>query len=87
MGKDFFVGLGAAELNALMSMQLQKLSGIVAKMNKLYADHNILDVNTAYSVETLSDEFIEARDKLLNELAVVTDTMNKIRSSQQACNS
>ncbi len=84
MAKDFVGSLGGAELNALMAMQLQKMNAAVIKLNKLFEDNDVKDVNTAYQKETMPESFIRSRDAALKELSDVIETMDKIRTAQNS---
>lgn len=86
MAKDFVSALGVGELNALMSMQVQKLEGVTKNLAQLFTDNDQKDFSRAYQKGAGSDEFVRRRDMLLDELSGVVDTMDKIRVAQKSLN-
>lgn len=81
MAKDLVSSLGNAELNALMAVQLNKLNDVNGRLNRLFQEHNCTDFNGAFQAD-LSPEFLVARNKALDELAVILDVMDKLRAAQ-----
>lgn len=83
MAKDFVSSLGGAELNALMSMQLQKMNDVIVRLNKLFDGNGMKDINQAYA-NNVDAQFVNARDAMLDELNAIADTMDKVRQAQKA---
>lgn len=83
MAKDFVSSLGGAELNALMSMQLQKMNDVIIRLNKLFDENGMKDINQAYA-NNVDAQFVNARDAMLDELNAIADTMDKVRQAQKA---
>lgn len=84
MAKDLVSALGAEELNALMAVQLKKFNTASEKLNALFRENNCMDFNSAYQNGGSNGDFIAKRDKILDELNSVLDTMNKLRAAQHA---
>lgn len=83
MAKDLVSSLGNAELNALMAVQLQKFNTANKKLNDLFQANNCIDFNNAYRNADKTENFIDERNKLLDELSDVLEVMNKLRVAQQ----
>lgn len=83
MAKDLVSSLGNAELNALMAVQLNKLNDVNSKLNDLFRGNNCTDFNGAFQA-TLSSDFIAQRNKLLDELTMILDVMDKLRAAQSS---
>lgn len=84
MAKDLVSSLGNAELNALMAVQLKKLNEFNGQLNKLFQENNCTDFNSAYQSADQNPEFIDKRNRLLDEISGVLEVMDKLRSAQQA---
>lgn len=75
------MGLDSAELNALMSVQVNKMDKALKEMKQLLERNNCSDFATAYTFEA-NDEFLRERDKHIDELRRVIDVMEKLRTVQ-----
>lgn len=83
MAKDFVSSLGVGELNALMSMQVKRLTDATDRMSKLFENNDHKDFARAYE-SVSSPAFVSERDKLLEELGSIVETMDKIRIAQKS---
>lgn len=83
MAKDLVSSLGDAELNALIVVQLRKLSDKSASLNELLQQHNCLDFNSAYSFKDEAGTFAQTRDALLGEVREIVDMLDKLCIAQK----
>lgn len=83
MAKDLVSSLGDAELNALIVVQLRKLSEKNANLNELLQQHGCLDFNSAYSFKDDTGSFTQTRDALLSEVREIVDMLDKLCTAQK----
>lgn len=83
MAKDLVSSLGNAELNALMAVQLNKLTEVNKSLRELFEKNNCIDFNSAYQSVEMSANFMSKRNQLLDELSAILEVMDKLRVAQQ----
>lgn len=81
MAKDLVSALGSAELNALMAVQVNKLATATSKLYQLFERNGCQDFNAAYE-KVYDAAFIDQRNTLMDEIASIMDTIDKLRSAQ-----
>lgn len=84
MAKDLVSSLGNAELNALMAVQLNKLTEVNKSLSELFRENNCIDFNSAYQNVGISTNFMSKRNQLLDELSAILEVMDRLRAAQQA---
>ena len=84
MARDLISALGNEELNALMAVQLGKLSDGVNQLNQLFRENNCTDFNSAFQNGGINDAFITRRNALLSEVTSILDVMHGLRAAQDA---
>ena len=83
MAKDLVSSLGEAELNALIVVQLRKLSDKNDRLNELLQQHGCMDFNSAYSFKDETGVFMQTRDALLAEVKEIVDMLDKLCAAQK----
>lgn len=84
MARDLISALGNEELNALMAVQLGKLSDGVNQLNQLFQENNCTDFNSAFQNGGINDAFITRRNDLLSAVTSILDVMHGLRAAQDA---
>lgn len=83
MAKDLVSSLGEAELNALIVVQLRKLSDKNNRLNELLQQNGCTDFNSAYSFQDETGTFAQTRDALLGEVREIVDMLDKLCAAQR----
>lgn len=83
MAKDLVSSLGEAELNALIVVQLRKLSDRNDRLNELLQQNGCTDFNSAYSFQDEAGVFAQTRDALLGEVREIVDMLDKLCAAQR----